>query len=47
VEDTIHILEDIAIPESQNDETLITQPSISFFIVVFLIRVLAAVDLDN
>jgi hypothetical protein len=48
VEDTIHILEDIAIPESpQNDEILSTQPSISFFIVVFLIRMLAAVDLDN
>jgi hypothetical protein len=47
VEDTVHVLQDITIPKSQNNEPRLTQPSIALCIIDPLIRMLAAVDLDD
>jgi hypothetical protein len=47
LEDTFHILHDIAIPKSQNNEALLTQPRVTFSIVLPFIRMLTAVNLDN
>jgi len=47
VNDFIDVLKYIVIPESQDIETLIPQPSISLTIVRSLLTMLSAVDLDD
>lgn len=44
---SFNVLHHVVVPESQNDETLSAQPSIALFIVLLLLSMLSAINLDN
>ncbi len=47
IEYTVDILVYLVVPESQNNEALLAQPSIAFRIVISLSPMLPAIKLDN